>query len=96
MPKLFTYLNPTVEILSGRHHDFYWLAFSDLTDLAVNNHACLCPSESVLKVLFEVGCLILFVNREGKRHGLFLVGRVHEFELVVAAELMRFTTVLRR
>jgi len=96
LPKLFTDLNPTVEILSGGHHDFYGLAFSDLTDLAVNNQASLCPSESILKVLFEVGCLILFVNREGKRHGLFLVGGVHEFELVVAAELMSFTTVLRK
>ena len=68
LPKLFTNLNPTVEILSGGHHDFNGLALSNLADLAMNNDASLSPSESVFKVFFEIRSLILLVNRERKRH----------------------------
>jgi hypothetical protein len=96
LPKLFANLNPTVEILSGGHHDFNGLAFSDLADLAVDNYASLGPSESVFKVFFEVSSLVLFVNRQRERHRLFLVGGVHKFELVVAAELVCIAGVLRR
>jgi hypothetical protein len=96
LPKLFANLNPTVEILSGGHHDFNGLAFSDLADLAVDNYASLGPSESVFKVFFEVSGLVLFVNRQRERHRLFLVGGVHKFELVVAAELVCIAGVLRR
>jgi len=90
-------LNPTVQVFSVGHHDFYGLSFADVADLAMNNHTSLGPSEPVFKVFFLVLGLVLLFKREGekKRHRLFLVVWVHKFELVMVAEFMCVTRVLK-